>query len=143
MNIHDIIKQKVNIDSFTKRQHLAHILNKTSKVFLKLVNRKFTEKQYNITHEQFLVLILLSKAGKQKQQFFADILEKDKVSITKLVDALENRSLVKRVASKTDRRVKLVTLTEDGIKLCKKLLKVVEETSFIARQGIDNEELDK
>ena len=96
------------------------ILNKQVGVFLNLVHCQF--KQYiktifnrygiNLTPEQFLVMDTLWDEGVLSQQQIADIIFKDKNSVTKLIDALENKGLVARVADKDDRRLNKIHLTE-------------------------------
>jgi len=65
----------------------------------------------DLTPEQFLLLDLLWNMGSMSQQKLADTMEKDKNSITSLVDALEKKGLVKRRTDKNDRRSNLLILT--------------------------------
>lgn len=95
------------------------ILNKQVGVFLNLVHNRF--KQYitaffqeegiNITPEQFLVMDTLWDEGKMSQQQIANNILKDKNSVVKLIDGLEKKNLVKRVANNADRRQNLIELT--------------------------------
>ncbi len=96
------------------------LLSKEIAVSLNLAACKF--KQYtammlrnngiDLTPEQFLLIDLLWNQGAMSQQNLADSMEKDKNSITKLVDALENKGLVVRVRDKSDRRSNTVILTQ-------------------------------
>lgn len=95
------------------------ILIKQVGVYLNLVHFKF--KQYvsdifkkhgiNLTPEQFLVIDQLWKEDSVPQQKIADILMKDKNSVTKLIDAMEKKSMVIRVPDTSDRRTNLIALT--------------------------------
>ena len=101
------------------------ILNKQVGVFLNLVHCQF--KQYlttifnkhgiNLTPEQFLVMDTLWDEGVLSQQQIADIIIKDKNSVTKLIDALENKGLVERVSVKEDRRLNKIHLTDLALSL--------------------------
>lgn len=96
------------------------LLSKEIAVSLNLAACKF--KQYTammlrnnnieLTPEQFLLIDLLWNQGPMSQQNLADTMDKDKNSITKLVDALENKGLVVRQRDKTDRRSNTIVLTE-------------------------------
>jgi len=96
------------------------ILNKQVGVFLNLVHFRFKQylsaifakHGYDLTPEQFLVLDTLWDDGVLSQQELADILKKDKNSVTKLIDALERKRLVERIHDKIDRRLNLIHITE-------------------------------
>lgn len=95
------------------------ILNKQVGVFLNLVHNRFKqyitaffqEEGYNLTPEQFLVMDTLWDEGKMSQQQIANTILKDKNSVVKLIDGLEKKNLVKRVANSADRRQNLIELT--------------------------------
>lgn len=95
------------------------ILNKQVGVFLNLVHNRFKqyitaffqEEGYNLTPEQFLVMDTLWDEAKMSQQQIANTILKDKNSVVKLIDGLEKKNLVKRVANSADRRQNLIELT--------------------------------
>ena len=68
----------------------------------------------DLTPEQFLLIDMLWNQGDLKQQQLADGMQKDKNSITKLIDALEQKGLVVRQQNPTDRRSNTIVLTEKG-----------------------------
>jgi len=125
------------------------ILNKQVGVYLNLVHCKF--KQYmnsifqkhgfNLTPEQFLVMDTLWDEGVLSQQKIADIIFKDKNSVTKLIDALEKKGLVNRISDKSDRRLNQIHITERAIIIKEEITKIaVESTDGIIRD-IPKEEL--
>lgn len=71
-------------------------------------------KQQNIdlTPEQFLLIDLLWNQGPLSQQEIADQMQKDKNSITKLVDAIERKGFVVRRQNPDDRRSNTIILTD-------------------------------
>lgn len=71
-------------------------------------------KQQNIdlTPEQFLLIDLLWNQGPLSQQDLADQMQKDKNSITKLVDAIERKGFVVRKQNPNDRRSNTIVLTD-------------------------------
>ncbi len=101
------------------------ILNKQIGVFLNLVHNHFKKyitevfesKGYNITPEQFIVLDTLWDEGVLSQQQISSIILKDKNSVVKLVDRLEERGLVKRVNNVNDRRENLIKVTNLSMKI--------------------------
>lgn len=65
-----------------------------------------------LTPEQFMLIDLLWNEGDMSQQQLADLMHKDKNSVTTLVDAIERKGLVVRRQNANDRRSNTVTLTE-------------------------------
>jgi len=98
------------------------VLSKQLGVFLNFVHNKFKQKVndvlseagYDITAEQYLLLDTLWTEGPLPQQRIADIMLKDKNSVVKLVDSLEARGYVRRVANPSDRRQNIISATSKG-----------------------------
>lgn len=65
-----------------------------------------------LTPEQFILIDLLWNQGAMSQQQLADQMQKDKNSVTKLVDAIERKGFVVRQQSAVDRRSNIIFLTE-------------------------------
>ena len=55
---------------------------------------KLQENGINITPEQYLVLDILWEQQSLSQQNIANIVQKDKNSVTKIIDSLEKKNLV-------------------------------------------------
>ena len=103
---------------------------------------KLQENGINITPEQFLVLDILWKEQSLSQQNIADIIQKDKNSVTKIIDSLEKKNLVRRVVDKNDRRINKIELTNDGSALEKVTTEVAINFMNDAIKDIDKQELD-
>jgi DNA-binding MarR family transcriptional regulator len=67
---------------------------------------------------------------------------RDKPSITRLVDNLEKLKLVKRVASKNDRRMNMIYLTDEAQVLQEQTMGLANQTLNEALGGVTNEEID-
>jgi len=101
------------------------LLSKEIVVYLNLVECKIRqysaavlrEKGIALTPEQFLLIDLLWNHGSQTQQQLADMMQKDKNSIKKLLDALETKALVVRTPSTVDRRSNIIELTPEAEEL--------------------------
>ena len=76
------------------------------------LQKKFNQCRLESTIEQWSVLYHLWKQDGMSQQELCNATFRDKPSITRLVDNLEKLKLVKRVASKNDRRINLIYLTK-------------------------------
>ena len=94
-----------------------------------------------LTPEQFMLIDLLWNQGSMSQQQLADQMQKDKNSVTKLVDALERKGFVVREQNRQDRRSNTLVLTEkaEGLKpgAKQKGISILDEMLI----GISEEEL--
>lgn len=103
---------------------------------------RLQENGINITPEQYLVLDILWEKQSLSQQNIADIIEKDKNSVTKIIDSLEKKSLVKRVVDKNDRRINKIELTEEAFALEKITTDVAINFMNDTVKGVDSQDLD-
>lgn len=101
------------------------LLMKKVAVYINIINcslikyfaQELSRNDINLTPEQYLVMDILWDAETLSQQAIADIIQKDKNSVTKFIDSLEKKGLVRRVVNKKDRRVNDIIVTEEGMKL--------------------------
>lgn len=84
---------------------------------IKYFGKELTKNGINLTPEQYLVMDILWDAGILSQQEIADIIQKDKNSVTKFIDSLEKKGLVYREVNKKDRRVNNIIVSEKGMGL--------------------------
>ena len=103
---------------------------------------KLQENGINITPEQYLVLDILWEQQSLSQQNIADIIQKDKNSVTKIIDSLEKKNLVRRVVDKKDRRINKIELTDEAMALEKLTTEVAISFMNDVVKGIDKQELD-
>jgi Transcriptional regulators len=89
-------------------------LNHVHFLFKQYISRKFTSKGFDLTPEQFLVMDTLWDEGVLSQQQISQYIQKDKNSVTKLIDGLEKRGLVLRAPAGDDRRINNIVLTENA-----------------------------
>jgi len=109
MYICTVLKYYSNTMILSKQ--VAVYINLTACKFKKYTAAKLKKTKLALTPEQFLSIDLLWNQGSMSQQKLADLMQKDKNSITKLVDALEGKGYVKRSSDPKDRRTKLLVLT--------------------------------
>lgn len=118
---------------------LSTILGKASRLLSNKISKNMAE--YHVTSEQWAILASLWRHDGQSQQTLADAANKNKASITHLIDNLEKRKLVVRQADENDRRNKIIFLTEEGRGLQEELARIVKKTTKEVTQEIDKKEL--
>ena len=72
---------------------------------------------HDVTPRQYAVLWALDAHGEHTQQQLSDRLAIPASRVVALIDDLERRSTVRRLASERDRRIRTVLLTDDGRRL--------------------------
>ncbi|RAJ81956.1 DNA phosphorothioation-dependent restriction protein DptG [Chitinophaga dinghuensis] len=105
------------------------------------LQKKIKESNWDISFELLEILGLLYKRDGMIQQEIADILIKDKSSVTYLITNLVKRDLVERTEDQTDRRNKQIFLKAKGRELIQQLGPWVEELYTKATQGIPVENI--
>jgi len=93
---------------------LPYVINRLDRIIHNRINRIFAVTGINISMDQFFVLIYLWQKDGRNQQELAELTKKDKASISRIIDLLEKKHLVKRLPDPGDRRNKLVFLREKG-----------------------------
>jgi DNA-binding MarR family transcriptional regulator len=99
-------------------KEIAVELNLTGCKLKQFIAAKLRQMEVPLTPEQFILIDLLWNQGSMSQQQLADQMQKDKNSVTKLVDALERKGFVVREQNRQDRRSNTLVLTEkaEGLK---------------------------
>jgi DNA-binding MarR family transcriptional regulator len=125
-----------NIENQLKNS-MGTLIGRTSHAILNKLQKKFREEGYNITVEQWQVLINLNNTNHQFHQQLAENTFKEKSTITRLLDGLEKKNLVKRVSDAVDRRQKRIRITTRGKSLLNKLKPFALEVQGRAINDID------
>lgn len=102
----------------------------------------FTAKGIELTKTQFILLILLKRENGQAQTNLAFITNRDKASLARLISTMERKGLVKRIACKSDKRIKHVHITDNGIKTLEKAYPVVQNIISTIEIGIEPSDME-
>lgn len=102
----------------------------------------FARNDFEITPEQYIILAILVENGELYQRQIAEIAYKDRPNITRLINILEKKGLVKRVEDVQKRKVYKIVITEKGKEIHKKIRPYMLELHNSAVDGITKEELE-
>jgi DNA-binding MarR family transcriptional regulator len=141
LSLDSCINNYMSNNQFRKGELYSFITGKASIAIARRLQKKFNQAGLNLTIEQWSVLCHLWKHDGSSQQELCTRTFRDKPSITRLVDNLEKLQLVKRVPSETDRRINLVFLTRQGVKLEEQSMTLAEQTLNEALTGIPAEHI--
>ena len=98
-------------------KEIAVVLNLTGCKLKQFIAAKLRQKDVPLTPEQFLLIDLLWNHGSMSQQQLADMMQKDKNSVTQLVDGIERKGFTIRQQNTKDRRSNTLILTEKALEL--------------------------
>lgn len=125
----------------TEREIFEILSGKISGAINRTVLKAFAQEGLDITTEQWTVLSCLWDKDKIIQQDICDLTQKDKPSVTRLIDNLEKKKLVRRESDPADRRNNLIHLTPRGAALKQKTTDVVHSIVNHVLEGISDKEL--
>jgi DNA-binding MarR family transcriptional regulator len=106
--------------------HAAYLIPQIAHLLEQLYNKNLTNEGLSISHAK-LTYLLYQNDGLTQSELQQDLLIKAS-SITKLIDALVQKGLVKRETAQEDARIKKIYLTAEGREKEEKLCKIREET---------------
>jgi DNA-binding MarR family transcriptional regulator len=116
-------------------ENIIFQIGETSKLVHEKVTAIFRKRGFNVTVEQFGVLVLLWYKEGVKQQDIADGLKRNKTTITRIIENMINSNLIVKVPDQLDKRNKLIYLTQKGKALQKEM---VEASGLVYYQTLNN-----
>lgn len=123
------------------KNSFGYLMGKGLRMMRTLLDRKFREKQMDISMEQYVVLVHLWQQDGIKQQELANYAGKDKTTLTRGLHALEKNNWVVRVPDQLDKRIKRIFLTHKGKELEEVMLENVDEMMGEIMKGIDPQKI--
>ncbi len=129
-------------NQFKKSELYSFITGKASTAIARRMQKNFKQSGIDITIEQWSVLYHLWKEDGMSQQALCAATFRDKPSITRLVDNLEKLKMVKRVASKDDRRINMIYLTQEAVDLQEKAMDLATQTLEEALEGVTHGQIE-
>ncbi|MGE7852882.1 MarR family winged helix-turn-helix transcriptional regulator [Bacillus paramycoides] len=96
----------------------------------------------NLTLDQWVLLITVNRNPGINQKNLAQIVRKDRPSVTRILDGLEKKQLIIRKREEKDRRAFLLYVTDTGLGLLDKLNGCTEKIFIQIFNEIPKEELE-
>ncbi len=121
--------------------NLGHMLGRTSRAMLNMLQKKFRQAGCAITVEQWTLLINIRNAGGQSQQQLAELVYLDKTTVARLAAGLEKKGLISRESVSADRRQKRLVITSRGTALLATLKPIALAAQQLVLQDMDPEKL--
>ena len=124
---------------------LGFMIIGSGKTLLKKFNADLVTLNSEITFEQMGVLYYISKNREKKmiQQDIAELLNKTKSAVLRIIDILEEKKFLTRVSMLNDRRKNVIQLTEKGWEIIDKMHEKFLELDKELNNGITKDEQEK
>lgn len=114
----------------------------TGSAFRCYLRQRFKECNIDLTTEMMQVLRYLWRHDCVNQQQIADAVNRDKASLTSMLDNMVRRELVTRGEDSQDRRNKRIVLTDKGRALEHEVVPIIREMYALAGRGIPCQQLE-
>jgi DNA-binding MarR family transcriptional regulator len=139
--IHYICSRILKFTMIDYSTELMPWIGRTAKMLDYHHSRKLKENGFDITKEQWVLLRILSHHNGVSQNEVACISNRDKTSMTRLVNTMEKKNLIARIPSGEDKRINLLYLTTQGEKLLEDTNSLVEGLMSEIKEGLTQEEI--
>lgn len=102
----------------------------------------FTEKEFELTPDQYVILnLLLENDEIMYQRQLAEIMFKDRANISRIIDIMHRNGLIEKVPDSNGRRIYKLIVTEKGKKIRNRVLPTDKELRAVITENISEEEL--
>jgi len=118
----------------------GHLIRRLHQLSTQVFMTRMREAGFDLTPVQFAALDALSDRPGTDQARLAQAIGKDKATVGAVADRLEQKGLVTRQASTSDKRALQLTLTPAGEELLEKTAPIVEELQKELLPGLNPDE---
>jgi DNA-binding MarR family transcriptional regulator len=121
---------------------MGFVVGRTCHFMRKAFQKTFGEAGHTVTPEEWVLLNRLWEQDGQRHAELAASTVRDRTTVTRLLDSMVDKGLVRRETDPDDRRGVLTFLTPAGEALRDELIPVARARLARATEGIDEKELD-
>ena len=126
---------------YTVNESLGYLVNMVARAMSQALRKAFMDNEHDLIPEQWGLLAMLHEHDGHNQMELANLQLKDKTHITRMVDGLEKRGLVRRVQDDSDRRNNLIYITGEGEATFQRLLPIATALLRQAYQDLSSDEI--
>jgi len=129
-----------SILDFQLEQAIGLNVNRTAFLMTEEISRRFAANGYPLSAQDFGILFRLMKQGAMTQVEIAQLLMRDKTTITRRIDGLVKKGFVERAPDPADRRCFRVGLTTEGELALEVMIPLVRDFQQEVLSDIPDEE---
>ena len=114
-----------DIETFRPSQGVGAYIGRARRTIVEAIDRKLAP--LDISHAQWIVVMLLGDGAASTAAELCKILIYDPGAMTRLLDRLEKKGVLRRVRAKGDRRTVHLELTAEGKRLYRRIVEALVE----------------
>ena len=138
-----LLLMKIELSESDFNKTIAPWIGKTSKLMNIFISEVFHKNNIQVTKEQWIVLkILYEDNDGLIQNDLAFITNRNKATLTRLINVMEKNNLVARIPAKDDSRKKFIYITKKGRKLFAKMKPLMLSSIKSIQKNISEKELE-
>lgn len=130
-----------NQSKYNHQESLIFLTNRIGRMLAAQMRKKKVLQQYDLMPQDIGLLVDLWSEDGLKQQDLAFSIIKDKATITRMLDRLEEKNIVVRVPDAVDKRTKRIYLTHKGKQLEQEVWPSAQEVVAHATSDISENDL--
>jgi len=124
--------------SFDIRESLGYLLGNVRSEWITAVEKEL--KPFDLSAAQYIVLLKVGSGSATTPVEICRVLQYDTGAMTRLLDRIEAKGLIRREAHGGDRRCVALELTPEGEELYPKLIRIVKDMNKRALRGFTKDE---
>lgn len=115
--------------TYENRYDLIYTMCMTSTAIKDGLRKEFLKNGYDITIDNYAILTRLWQQDNLTQQKLCELTCKNKSNLTRILDTMEKKDMIKRTLNSTDRRSFTISLTTYFYSLKDKIMKIAQDYS--------------
>jgi len=124
----------------TLEETILPVFGRTHHMISRFMKNKLKEYEIPLSKEQIIVLSKLHKKDGQTQNELAECIHRDKTSLTRILNKLEQKELAIRVRDKEDKRVNKIYITQSGQTMFKRVIPILQSVSTMIESWLSETE---
>ncbi len=138
-----LLLMKIELSESDFNKTIAPWIGKTFKLMNIFISEVFHKNNIQVTKEQWIVLKILHEDNDGLiQNDLAFITNRNKATLTRLINVMEKNNLVARIPAKDDSRKKFIYITKKGRKLFAKMKPLMLSSIKSIQKNISEKELE-
>lgn len=118
-------------------------IERAIKAYRKFAQHNLSKHLEGLTIDQGMVLVLLDRHPDISQKEMAELVFRDKASLTRMIDLMVQKGYLKRSINEQDRRRFTLAITSKGRKAIEQSPPIVAENRRKALEGLSEEEINQ
>jgi len=128
-------------DSFHPRESIGALIGLARKTMINKIDAKL--EPFDVSAAQWLVVLLVGQNAVSSASGLCEMLTHDPGAMTRLLDRLESKGILKRVRSAEDRRTAQLELTDSGKALYPKIISAIVDVNNGLLRGFSRDEVSR